>query len=58
MKNQLTADVDARVERLGDLWVHVDEQVLLLGQLLVADDDPIVYPLLHRLTNDRICDVE
>ena len=41
----LTADVDAAVEGSCDLWVHLDEQILLLCQLLVAVNDLLFNPV-------------
>ena len=41
----LTADVDAAVEGSCDRWVHLDEQILLLGQLFVATNDLFFNPV-------------
>ncbi len=40
----LTADVHAVLESLRDLWVHIDEQVLLLRKLLVATFNLVLDP--------------
>ena len=41
MRTELTADVDASLERSVDVWVHLDVEVLLLGH----DDVAICYLL-------------
>ena len=44
----LNRDGSGRVERLGDLWVHVDGQVLLEDELGVALIDTLVDPFEER----------
>ena len=44
----LERDGSGRVERLGDLWVHIDGQFLLLDELGVALVDALVDPVEER----------
>ena len=48
----LTADVDGAVEGLGDLRVHLDQELLLRCQLLVAGGDLVLHPGIEWLADD------
>ena len=58
MANRLTTDIDASVECLGDLRVHLYEQLLLLGDLFVAQSDFFLHPITERLSNDCVDHVD
>ena len=58
MANRLTADIDASVERLGDLRVHLYEQLLLLCDLFVAQNYFFLHPITERLSNNCIGHVD
>ena len=45
------------LEGLGDLWVHVDQEVVLVLELLVPRLDVVVHPVLERLSVPRVDDV-
>ena len=50
----LTADRLARLEDLGDLWIHVDHHVLLGLELLVARVHPGLHPLGEDVARDGV----
>ena len=52
------ADVDGGVEGTGDFWVHVDEQILFGGQVIVALLDARLDPIVEGLPNDGEVDVD
>ena len=54
----LTADTDRTVEGRRDLRVHLDHQVLLHGQVLIAAEDLLADPRSDGLAHDRVCDVD
>ena len=54
----LTANVHAVVERSCNLRVHLDIEVLLLGQVLVAADDFLFDPAAKWLSDDRVGHVD
>ena len=54
----LTANVHAVVERSCNLRVHLDIEVLLLGQVLVAADNFLFYPAAEWLSDDRVGHVD
>ena len=58
MANRLTADIDASVECLGDLRIHLYEQLLLLSDLFVAQSYFFLYPITKRLSNDCVDHVD
>ena len=58
MANRLTADIDACVECLGDLRVHLYEQLLLLSDLIVAESYFFLHPITERLSNDCVDHVD
>ena len=53
----LTAHCGGRPEDLGDLRVHLDHNVLLHGDFLVADLDLLVDPLVEWTSYDRCNDI-
>ena len=53
----LTADGGRGPEDLRDLRVHLDQQVLLLGDLLMAELDLLLDPLVEGLAEDGRDDV-
>ena len=54
----LTANVDALLERCSNLWIHVNEQVLLLRKFLVAVGDFGANPSSKCIAHERICHVD
>ena len=58
MLNRLTADIDARVECLSNLRVHLYEQLLFLSDLVVAQSDFFLHPITERLSNDCVDHVD
>ena len=46
------------MEGLGDIWIHLDEELLLLCQLLVADGNFISSPGAEWLPQDGVGDVD
>ena len=50
MTTQLTADVHTGVECFRDLWVHLDEKLLLLCQFFVSAHNLVLYPSLEGRT--------
>ena len=55
---RLTADVHRVVKGSCDFRIHVDEQVLLFGKLVVAGGDLCFDPGAELFTNDGIGDVD
>ena len=55
---ELTTNVHAVVKSSGDRRIHVDQQVLLLGQLVVAGGDLRLDPGAELLTDDGVGDVD
>jgi hypothetical protein len=53
----LTRDGGGLLEDLGDLGVHGDDVVPLMGNLLVPDIHLLMHPLLEGLTHDGVDDV-
>ena len=45
------------LEGLGDLWVHVDQEVVLVLELLVPRIDVAVHPVLERLSTNCVAHV-
>ena len=58
MVKELTADVAAGVEGLGDLGIHLDEHLPPLGQLLVARGDLLPHPLEEGFADYTINDIK
>ena len=58
MTNRLTADIDARVECLGDIRVHLYEQLLLLSDFFVAESYFFLHPITEWLSNDCVDHVD
>ena len=54
----LTRDVDTSVEGSGDLGIHLDQKLLLLGQLLIAVGYHFLDPRGKRLADEGVCDVD
>ena len=55
---QPTADVHAAVESLGNLGVHLDQEILLPSQVFVASCDLILDPGAEGLSDDRVGHVD
>ena len=58
MANRLTADIDASVKCLGNLRIHLYEQLLLLSDLFVAPSYFFLHPITERLSNDCVDHVD
>ena len=54
----LTTDVNTAVKSFGNLGIHVDQEVLLLGKLLVAIGNLRFDPGTEWFTNDGVDDVD
>jgi len=54
----LTADVEAAMERLGNVGVHLNVELLLRRQLFIAQLDGVLHPAFEGLAEDRVGDVE
>ena len=56
--NKLTADVDTTVECLRNLRVHLNEELLLLGELFVTTCNLILHPGFEWCTQNGIRDID
>ena len=56
-KEELTADGLARLEDLGDFWIHIDHHVLFGLDLVVALPHLRLHPLGEWVANDGIDDI-
>ena len=58
MTNELTGDVHRVVEGFGNFRVHLDEELLLLGKLLVPRDYFSLHPFGEWLAYHSVNDVD
>ena len=53
LRNALTAHSVGLIVGIGDLWVHLDVEVALLSNVLVAVVGPVLHPLGELLLQER-----